>query len=945
MLLKKDDPCAATSLVNDEPKVLSSSADKKVDDLHRGAGHSFGNVTVHSVPDVNRPSVVGQPQITVNRPGDLYEQEANAMAERIVQQSGSATKPTMFTPAPHSTLQRKDVPNGLALTPSAAVTQTLLSAGQPMDTSTRSFMEQRFGQDFGQVRIHNDAVAHQSTADIQARAYTHGNHVAFAPGQYQPGTDRGKKLLAHELTHVVQQSSQPATALIQREPDDTETPVPEIAPTFGNLPADEPATGIRLRLEQENGKWYEILPGKERNRRRAAGWYDFVIQDEVVWAEKAKGPYGHTEAARGERVTFAGQVRFSSHSGQIKEWNDGSGHYRPASGFARNAERAGFPMALFKPHPDRSGGVQLPVFQPGKDEVADPPRGTVKTPDGTTRVPSGATVSGEISAKNDERGSVTKEDGTIQKVPSGTTISGEITPRSGPSMGTRVTAGGVLLAQLVSTILGMLGDKAQEEELKKRLAVIQKSIEERQAARPELGAYITVYWKIYRGNEGEEVRMLEDISLKMGTTEKEARESKEPSLLDLSADPDHSTTNSFWILPVKPLSLAELPTTYPKIAIATFAKKQGRVQGVEWNGVAGFDTLGRKTKTFTVPEGDAIRFAILSPPPQIRFKNGDIHHTTEIGISRATTNNGYSIPIVSDVKAALIVPLTSETAGLLAQQKSQTKDNLNQLENQFDLIRWVAADDIRVLDILNSGEVYMSEEALKAQEDDRIRQYISTLSPNVRRLLAGMSEGGDKRIAFTIDWLVQFESILPPDLTEAEVRQLTAIMQPIRNETPDVVLENLQKSIAALPSRAPKVAATPVSPGQEADSGDATSIVSENIHGKTDKRPGKAPLNYRIIGIKRGQYKGDRVTISITATFKKDPTNSIEITATQIPARIYDRKYFVSYPNQEVNNADKASVVAVYVELLEHVFFRQGDKLLHTLFAQPLSKPVLIALT
>ena len=74
-----------------------------------------------------------------------------------------------------------------------------------MDTDTRSFMESRFGYDFKDVRVHNDSLAHRSSAEVGALAYAHGNHVVFGAGKYHPKSDSGKQLLAHELAHVIQQ--------------------------------------------------------------------------------------------------------------------------------------------------------------------------------------------------------------------------------------------------------------------------------------------------------------------------------------------------------------------------------------------------------------------------------------------------------------------------------------------------------------------------------------------------------------------------------------------------------------------------------------------------------------------------------------------------------------------------------------------------------------------
>jgi hypothetical protein len=87
----------------------------------------------------------------------------------------------------------------------ASVQEVLSSSGQPLDADTQNFMGARFGHDFGQVRVHTDEKAAESAQSVNALAYTVGQDVVFGQGQYTPGTSEGKKLLAHELTHVVQQ--------------------------------------------------------------------------------------------------------------------------------------------------------------------------------------------------------------------------------------------------------------------------------------------------------------------------------------------------------------------------------------------------------------------------------------------------------------------------------------------------------------------------------------------------------------------------------------------------------------------------------------------------------------------------------------------------------------------------------------------------------------------
>ncbi len=111
-------------------------------------------------------------------------------------------------------------------TPSVGnVTQTSIrnktTGGQPMSSDVRSFMEPRFGADFGNVRIHADAEAASLSNQLSARAFTYRNHIFFSRDQYQPGSSDGKELLAHELTHTIQQGH-----AIQRSPQITTTTTP-----------------------------------------------------------------------------------------------------------------------------------------------------------------------------------------------------------------------------------------------------------------------------------------------------------------------------------------------------------------------------------------------------------------------------------------------------------------------------------------------------------------------------------------------------------------------------------------------------------------------------------------------------------------------------------------------------------------------------------------------
>jgi hypothetical protein len=141
---------------------------------------------------------------TANSPDDAHEQEANRIATQIT-----------GTPASQR-LVRKNGTSGAA--PSVAqpiVPGILNSSGQPLDQVTRAFMESRFGQDFSAVRVHAGAAAEHSARAMNANAYTVGNDIVFGSGQFAPETAAGRRLIAHELTHVVQQSR--LGPLVQRD--------------------------------------------------------------------------------------------------------------------------------------------------------------------------------------------------------------------------------------------------------------------------------------------------------------------------------------------------------------------------------------------------------------------------------------------------------------------------------------------------------------------------------------------------------------------------------------------------------------------------------------------------------------------------------------------------------------------------------------------------------
>jgi hypothetical protein len=118
-------------------------------------------------------------------------------------------------------LQRKENNGNSVSTAPSIVNDVLSSGGRSLDADTRSFMESRFKYDFSNVKIHDNDVAAKSADSINALAYTAGNSIVFNSGQYNTNSDPGRRLLAHELTHVVQQTSLQRTSMndqtIQRQ--------------------------------------------------------------------------------------------------------------------------------------------------------------------------------------------------------------------------------------------------------------------------------------------------------------------------------------------------------------------------------------------------------------------------------------------------------------------------------------------------------------------------------------------------------------------------------------------------------------------------------------------------------------------------------------------------------------------------------------------------------
>ncbi len=152
--------------------------------------------------------------LRVSAPGDAAEVEARHIARQVVTMPAAATTaPPRVFGAPR-TLQRAGPPPRTPAPPVGAAPTP--SGGQPLPEGVRQFMEPRFSADFSAVRIHTDERAAQRSRQLQARAFTVGNQIHFAAGQFRPDTGDGRELIAHELTHTIQQGAAPQARTLQR---------------------------------------------------------------------------------------------------------------------------------------------------------------------------------------------------------------------------------------------------------------------------------------------------------------------------------------------------------------------------------------------------------------------------------------------------------------------------------------------------------------------------------------------------------------------------------------------------------------------------------------------------------------------------------------------------------------------------------------------------------
>jgi len=268
------------------PTVISTQSQTKAS---RAANKEFTRLNAKR----STPQLYIQPKFAIAAPDDPLEKEADAMADKVMRMPNP--EPIQFSSSKNiinrkcaecekeEELQRKESSSDSILSVPSIVNDVLASNGRALDSDTRSYMEPRFNYDFSNVKIHDGDIAAKSASSINALAYTSGNNIVFNSGQYNTNSDSGKRLLAHELTHVVQQNGNTSSNRIQKqdaiEVDTVQVPYEESL-ELHNQGIDLPESGVpppvrgqtRSRGTQE---WHAQTSGRKPPRtttKRAPGF-------------------------------------------------------------------------------------------------------------------------------------------------------------------------------------------------------------------------------------------------------------------------------------------------------------------------------------------------------------------------------------------------------------------------------------------------------------------------------------------------------------------------------------------------------------------------------------------------------------------------------------------------------------------------------------------------
>lgn len=217
-----------------------------------------------------------QSQLRINEAGDEYERVADRVAAEVMDmpngQLGGDHQP--LSPGPLVQRAANQSSSVCAEPAHPQVSNVLETSGQALDREARAFFEPRFGHDFGFVRIHADQEAAESANAVNALAYTVGNHIAFASGHYRPTTKPGQRLIAHELSHVLQQGGVVVSGAIQRSTTD------QPAPSTADLPQASSEEAGATQAITIGGETFHLVAITDPLTSESSAWrYRVDVQD------------------------------------------------------------------------------------------------------------------------------------------------------------------------------------------------------------------------------------------------------------------------------------------------------------------------------------------------------------------------------------------------------------------------------------------------------------------------------------------------------------------------------------------------------------------------------------------------------------------------------------------------------------------------------------------
>lgn len=256
-------------------------------------------VTTKATPKAAPPiQGVVQLKLAMNVPGDRYEEEANAMAEWVMRHrprpsgvlAGAPLPPLSAVGAGQGGI---DVPTRLAKELS-----NQRSEGTPLPERTRRFMEDAFSTSFAQVRIHTNEQAAQLSRSIGARAFTHGHDLYFDHGLFAPDQPGGQRLLAHELSHVVQQQGAAGSRFLQRD-----IPAPATATTATTTDTGATSSSHNITLTWRNSVLNTIFLGLRTYNLFAANRLNDAQFRQAIEEEMMDWEYRRTYIVDGADVT------------------------------------------------------------------------------------------------------------------------------------------------------------------------------------------------------------------------------------------------------------------------------------------------------------------------------------------------------------------------------------------------------------------------------------------------------------------------------------------------------------------------------------------------------------------------------------------------------------------------------------------------------------------